>query len=100
MKTYPLTNEEGKLHAFEIENSGLGRKGLVRVVEKIPDVVLIKKPKIFSWLREEEFCCFVVESQEFSVEEPYGDNSRYLVGAVPSGWCPQLEIVEKVFSNE
>ncbi len=100
MKTYPLTNEEGKLHAFEIANSGLGRKGLVSIVEKIPGVVLLKKPKLLSWLREEEFCRFVLESQEFSIEEPFGDNSRYLIGAVPPGWCSQLEVVEEVFSNE
>ena len=99
MKTYPLKNDEGKLHAFEINNLRVGRLGVVRIVEKIPEAVVIKRPKFLSWFREDEFCQFKVGSQLFTVEEPFGDNSRFLVGAEPPGWCPQLEIVEKAFSE-
>ena len=99
MKTYPLNNEDGKLHAFEIENARIGRQGVVRIVQTIPEAVLVQKPKSLSWLREEVFCQFKVGSQLFSVEEPFGDNSRFLVGAEPPGWCPQMEIVEKAFSE-
>jgi len=99
MKTYPLKNKEGQLHAFEIDNVRIGRSGVVRIVEGIHGVKLIKKPKFLSWLREEEFCQFMVGSHLFTVEEPFGDNSRYLVGAKPAGWCPQLEVVEEAFNK-
>ena len=97
MKTHLLKNEVGKLHAFEIENIRLSRNGVVRIVKRIPQAILVRKPKLLSWLREEEFCQFKVGEQLFSVEEPFGDNSRYLVGAEPSGWCPEIEVVEMAF---
>ena len=97
MKTYPLKNEEGKLHAFEINNSWLSRNRVVHIAQGIPDVVIVRKPKMFSWFREEVFCEFKVGEQLFTVEEPFGDNSRFLVGAEPPGWCPQLELVEMAF---
>ena len=97
VKTYPLTNKQGRLHAFEISNLSVGRRGVVKIIKKISGSSIEKEPKIFSWSREAEFCRFKVESQQFSVEEPFGDNSRYLVRAEPPGWCPQMEIVEKSF---
>ena len=97
VKTYPLNNEQGRLHAFEISNFLIGRRGVVKIIRKIPGSSIVKGPKFFSWSSEAEFCRFKVESQQFSVGEPFGDNSRYLVSADPPGWCPQIEIVEKSF---
>ena len=97
MKTYPIENEDGQLNAFEIDNLLIGRQGVVRIVERIPEAVIIQRPKLLSWLREDVFCRLEVGQQAFTVEEPFGDNSRYLVGAEPPGWCPQLEVVEKAF---
>jgi hypothetical protein len=99
MRTFPLQNEEGKLHAFEVRNMLLSRRGVVKVVSRIPGVSIIRKPKFFSWRREDVFCKFMVDGKLFVVEEPYGDNSRFLVGGEPPGWCPELEIVERVFSE-
>ena len=99
MKTYAVENEHGKLHAFEVPNSFLSRKGVVKLVSKIPGASIIKRPRFFSWFREDEFCKFEVDGQLFVVEEPYGDNSRFLISAEPPGWCPQLEVVIKAFSG-
>lgn len=99
MKTFILKNEDGKIHAFEVENSLLSRKAVTGVVEKIPGASIIKKPKLFSWFREDEFCRFQIENQTFSVQEPFGDNSRFLISAEPPGWSAQIELVESIFSQ-
>ena len=99
MKTFPLQNEDGKLHAFEVPNLLLSRRGVVKLVSKIPGASIIKRPRYFSWFREDEFCKFEVDGKIFVVEEPYGDSSRLLVSAEPPGWCPQLELVERAFSG-
>ena len=100
MKIHPFHNDEGKLHAFEVPNILLSRKAIVKLVSNIPGASVVKKPSLLSWFREDMFCKFIVDGQMFTVEEPYGDNSRYLVGAEPPGWCPQLEVVERAFSEK
>jgi hypothetical protein len=97
MKTYPLYDEEGRLFAFEIGNTIIGRRGLCRVVEGIPGATLLRKPKFLSWFREAEFCEFSLDGERFVAEEPYGDNSRYWVGPVPPRWLPQTEKVHEAF---
>ena len=99
MKTYPIKNDHDQLHAFEVDNLLIGRRGVVRIVEGIPGVEVIQRPKLLSWLREDVFCKFKVEQQAFTVEEPFGDSSRYMIAAEPPGWCPQLEVVEKAFRD-
>jgi len=99
MKTYLYKNDDEKLISFEISNLRIGRRGIVRIVKNIPSVEILHKPKLFSWLREEVFCKFKIENHLFSIEEPFGDNSRYLVCKEPPEWCPQLELVEKAFSE-
>ena len=49
MKTYELLNEQGEFFAFEVGNSGLGRKGVCRVVETIPGAKVVRRPKFLSW---------------------------------------------------
>lgn len=99
MKTYPIKTDKGSIHVFEVGNAALSRGGVVRIVQKIPNVVVVKKPKFLSWLREDVFCQFEISGQLFSVEEPFGDNSRYLVSAEPRGSSQQIEVVERAFKE-
>lgn len=99
MRTFPLLDDEGRLHAFEIGNHMIRRRGVVRVVNSVPNAKVLKKPRLFSWFREDVFCRFSVGGKVFSVEEPFGDNSRYLVGAEPPGWCEELETVHEFFGK-
>lgn len=99
MKIFPMIEQSGQLHAFEISNSFVSRSSVVRIVRKIPRVTISSKPKLLSWFRESKFCSFTVDGQKFSVEEPFGDNSRYLVSAEPPGPCMQFEAVEKAFAE-
>jgi len=100
MKTYPLENDKHQLHALEIKIPLRGRLGVAKVVETIPNTVLIKKPKFLSGFRGVEvFCEFKINNKLFTIEEPFGDNTRYLIGSNPPGYCPELELVEKAFKN-
>jgi len=46
---------------------------------------------------EGEFCRFRVGDIEFAIEEPFGDNSRYLVHAKPPRAVPELASVRETF---
>ena len=98
MRTFDVLDEGGRLHAFEVENFPLGRRGLVRVVKTISGATIIRKPlRLFSWFREEEFCEFAVGERRFVACEPFGDNSRYLIGTIPPGSCPEITTVRDAF---
>ncbi len=98
MKTYDLLDEGGRLFAFEVSVLETDRRGICRVVQSIPGANLIRKPKLFSWFREEEFCEFEVDGEKFVAWEPYGDNSRYWIGPDPARWLPQTQRVRDSFA--
>jgi hypothetical protein len=77
MQVYDLHDEMNRVFAFEIENLGIGRRGVCHAVGAIPGATFKRKPKFLSWFREDAFCEFLVDGEIYIVEEPYGDNSRY-----------------------
>ena len=100
MKTYPIHNEQHELHAFEINNTSIRRRTAASIVESISNVVILKKPKLFSWFIDGDvFCVFVLNNKEFTIEEPFGDNSRYLIASNPPGHCSELLTVEAAFND-
>ena len=100
MRTYPIQNEQHQLHAFEINNALTGRRAVAKIIESIPNVKLKKKPKFFSWFRNNDvFCIFELNNREFTIEEPFGDNSRYLIGCNPPCHSPEIIIIEKAFKD-
>lgn len=99
MKVFDLRDREGKVFAFEIENLSLGRRGLCRVVQKIPGAQLLRTPRLLSWFREETFCEFLVDDVTFVAWEPFGDNSRYWIGPEPARYVAQIHRVREVFEN-
>jgi len=68
-------------------------------VKQIPGVEILDEPKFLSAFREEEFCKFKVGERVFVIEEPFGDNSRYLISAEPPGPCPEFAVVEQTFAE-
>jgi len=81
MKTYPQYTEDNKLSSFEINNIFCSRKKATRVIETIPGVKVLRRPKRFlSWFREDVFCEFELGGATYLVEEPFGDNSRFWIG--------------------
>ncbi len=101
MKVYDINDERGKVFAFEIKNLDLllGRVGVRIIVSQIPSVKIIRVPYFFQIFGDEEFCEFEVDGQRFVAWEPYNDNDVYCIGAKPTGWCEQLEIVRTAFLN-
>ena len=100
MKVFPLINENGKLHAFEIENWKCSRKRATKIVNKIAGVKVIRKPKLFSWSKEEIFCVFELNGIQFQIDEPYGDNSRYWIGKKEEGgWCKEIDTIQQAFQS-
>ena len=99
MKTYPIMDKEGNLHAFEIENWRVTRARACSIISLIPGAIITKKPKsLFSWFWDDVFCEFEIDGILFQIEEPYGDNSRYWVGKKEKGgWCKELELAQQAF---
>ena len=98
MRTYDLTDKEGRLTAFEVDNIVLGRRGVAAVVRRLPGVRLMRGPRVLSWFREEEFCEFEVDGIRFVAWEPFGDNSRFWIGPQPLSFVEQTETVRAAFS--
>ena len=100
MKTYSIHDEQHELHAFQINNAFVRRRTVVRIVGSIPNVTILKKPKFLSWFRDDDiFCVFMLNNKEFTIEEPFGDNSKYLIVSNPPGHCSELLTVEAAFNN-
>lgn len=99
METYELLDEDGRVLAFEVNNAGLGRKGVCRVVETIPGAQITRRPKFLSWFREEVFCEFSVGGKTFVAWEPFGDNSRYWIGPEPTKWLAETRSVRDAFDS-
>ena len=70
------------------------------MLERIPGYHVLRRPKLFSYFREDEFCEFEVEGMKFVVWEPYGDNSRYWIGPQPPRWVPQIAQVRQAFIDK
>ncbi len=101
MKVYPIRNSEGLLHALEIDVTIFGRRKVLKVVKTLEGVNIIREPKIFlSWFREESFCEFSINNVLFEVQEPFGDNSRYLISSKHQpGERKELQLVAEVFAR-
>jgi hypothetical protein len=97
MKTYDLTDTEGRAFAFEVDNIFLPRRTACRVARDIPGAKLIRTPRFFP--SEEEFCEFEIEGVSFILWQPWGDNSRYWIGPRPERWVPQLAAVRDAFAR-
>ena len=95
MRVYDLVDKEGLVYAFEI-NSILGRWKPIRVISAIPGVQNVWTPSL-SWVSPDVFCKFELDGVAFEIEEPFGDNSRFWIGPVPTRHAPQLEIIRQAF---
>jgi hypothetical protein len=100
MKIDEILNDNMALHAFTVDNLFVGRKGATDIVKSIPDALITKYPKRWSWLGEDVFCLFEVNGVQFEIEEPYGDSSEYWIGkSREGGACPELNLVAEAFKK-
>lgn len=101
MKIYPVEDDQGRLHAFEVDHLRLSRAKAAKIVKAIPNVSITREPKRFlSWFREDVFCEFSIDGAVFQVDEPFGDSARYWIGKKGGGgWCEELELVKRAFQS-
>jgi hypothetical protein len=97
MRTYDLTSDGGELVGFEVENTFLGRRGVVDVVRRIGGGVVLSEPGAFEVLGDAPFCRFRVGATSFVAIEPFGDNSRYWICPEEPGTAPDLLVVRDAF---
>lgn len=97
MHVHDLMDETGRVFAFEVSNTIIGRGGACAIVKQIRGSKILRGPRFLSWFREDEFCAFEVNGQRFVIEEPFGDNSRYWIGPEPPVWCAQVDTVRQAF---
>lgn len=96
MKTYPM-NKNGTTTAFEIENTLISRRGIARLLRNLPGVSNVQLGGHFGSANDVRVS-FNYHGSEYEVEEPFGDNSRYLIGPKdPSPETRSIEDIEAAF---
>jgi hypothetical protein len=101
VRVYDIRDCDGMLYAFEVPNTFLGRRGALRVIERVPGASVIRFRRLFQggWDNDEVFCEFVVGGFMFCALEPFGDNSRYWIGPASSKRGPAIEAVRDEFER-
>lgn len=97
MRVHELRNAEGALHAFEV-SSLMGRRAACRVAGSIPGARVTKRHTPFV-SHEGAFCEFELNGEQFLIEEPYQDSSRYWVGPKHASPTASLGVVLNHFAN-
>lgn len=97
MKVYDGRDEKGVLVYFEVPNLFLSRIAACKLVAAIPGANVTFRQRPFTVFGEEIFCKFELGGKGFELWEPFGDNSRFHVAAIPLTACAELETLRKAF---
>lgn len=98
MKIHLGPNAQGQPHHFEVSNVLLSRRGACQIIASIPGVEILRKPKFWAFWSDDVFCVFALAGRTFEISEPFGDNSRFHIGANPPGWRAELEVIRSAFA--
>ena len=90
MKVYEH-HKSGHLILFEIPN--VGRSRACRIVQNLFPSALVKRQS------SDEFATFTLNAKTFVLEEPFGDNSRYLVYQQPPHVSAELQALKAAFEG-
>ena len=93
-----VIHDNPKCSSFEVDGALLGRRGVVRVIRRIPSACVLREPKWLSRFREVEFCEFEINGEVFFVEEEE-HGGRYLVAPRGIGPSSNLEMVRGAFAK-
>jgi hypothetical protein len=98
MKVFDLKNDQGRLFAFEVSNTVIGRGGACFIVQSIPGATIVRGPTAWWWKDSDEFCEFDLGERRFVIAEPFNDNSRYWIGPQPpnAGSSQELGLADPV----
>ena len=87
MKTFPHHRDDGTLVGFEITSSWIVLGPLVRLLRSVPGVTDVRR----RWF-EDDRVVFNFHGLPATVNEPWGDNSRYWVGLRDRVSHPSVDI--------
>lgn len=97
MRVHELRNSEGALHAFEV-SSLMGRRMACKIAAAVPGSRVTKTYAPFV-SHEGAFCEFELNGEQYIIEEPYQDSSRYWVGPKQSSAASSLTLVLEHFAR-
>lgn len=87
MRVYEHRDGDGRVISFEIRN--VGRAVAIRAVEgALGGVSLIRQTS-------EDFAQFHINGRRFVINEPWGDNSRFLIHEQPPQPSGELDAIQK-----
>lgn len=98
MNIYRLIREDGQGFAFEIENSYISRRKILKLLSAVDGVSNVVPRKLFS-SSSDIHVEFSFQGENFVVWEPYGDSSRYWIGPKEENNFVDIHALEKVFSE-
>ena len=98
MDVYYFYRNDGSLSGFEIENIYITLREIVKLLESVEEVANIKRRRLFGRPMDIHvtFTCF---GKDCVVWEPYGDSSRYWIGANNEEEVVDLDAIAKAFSD-
>ena len=97
MKIYDGRDEKGELIYFEVPNHFLSRIAACKLVAALPGSNVTFRQRLFTVFADDVFCKFELGGRNFELWEPFGDNSRFHVAALPLTACAELETLRKAF---
>jgi hypothetical protein len=89
MRVFDIRSDDGRLRAFEVDNSWLTRRAVARIIRSIPGVRVTRAKS--GWFARDAFCEFELNRVRFVVEEPFGDSDQYWIG--PTDGCHETELL-------
>ncbi len=101
MKTYPLSQkgEDDQPIAFEIDNVYVGPGTIVSLLKGLPGITDVQKFG-FGGIPREIHVRFKYDGHDYVVWEPYGDNSRYMIGPDKPDECRKsIRPIEEAFKR-
>ena len=99
MRTYEVHTKSGDLLAFEV-SSLLGVSGVARILQAVDGVQILERQRLFRGLRHEEVRIrFEYQGERFTVEEPFGDSSRFWIGPESRSPTPRLDRIREAFTR-
>lgn len=100
MKTYSAkTTPDGRLIAFEIENIYVGISAIAGLFQQISAITDVNRRRLFAG-ESDIHVRFKYGGQPCVVWEPYGDSSRYWIGAeTPDAFTANLQELRTIFDR-
>jgi hypothetical protein len=98
MKTYPVPDASGRLHAFEVPNTLFTTRRVAALLRKTPGVADVKVVRRLFSTPSDVRIRFVWRGRKLIVWEPWGDNSRYWIGPDDDSQEVEIDDLKRIFS--